>query len=66
MAYVEFFDVGSVHNALALTGKKLLGIPMIVEVSEAEKNRIAAANALYAALIHLNNVVTKIKKQTAT
>ena len=46
MAYVEFFDVGSVQQAIGFTGKKLLGIPMIVEVSEAEKNR-EAAQALY-------------------
>jgi RNA-binding protein 39 len=39
VGYVEFKDVESVTNALQLTGKKLLGIPIIVQLTEAEKNR---------------------------
>ena len=46
VAYVEFFEEETVKTALKLTGKKLLGIPIIVELTETEKNRIAqeAAN----------------------
>lgn len=46
VAYVEFFEEETVRTALKLTGKKLLGVPMIVELTETEKNRIAqeAAN----------------------
>ncbi|KAI0219937.1 Phosphatidylinositol-3-phosphatase SAC1 [Massospora cicadina] len=45
VGYVEFYDIKSVEPALALTGQKLLGIPVIVQNTEAEKNRIAEANA---------------------
>ncbi|SPO05697.1 uncharacterized protein DNG_08384 [Cephalotrichum gorgonifer] len=39
VGYVEFKDEESVAQALQLTGQKLLGIPIIVQVTEAEKNR---------------------------
>ena len=41
VGYVEFKDEESVAQALQLTGQKLLGIPVIVQVTEAEKNRQA-------------------------
>ncbi|KAJ2975184.1 hypothetical protein NQ176_g5657 [Zarea fungicola] len=41
VGYVEFKDEDSVATALQLTGQKLLGIPVIVQVTEAEKNRQA-------------------------
>lgn len=44
MGYVEFKDKDSIQKALGLTGHKLLGIPIIVTVSDAEKNRQAKAN----------------------
>jgi RNA-binding protein 39 len=40
IAYVEFKDVESVALALGLNGQKLLGIPLIVQPSQAEKNRV--------------------------
>lgn len=39
VGYVEFKDEESVTQALQLTGQKLLGIPIIVQLTEAEKNR---------------------------
>lgn len=39
VGYVEFKDEESVAAALQLTGQKLLGIPVIVQPTEAEKNR---------------------------
>lgn len=39
VGYVEFKDEDSVQAALQLTGQKLLGIPVIVQLTEAEKNR---------------------------
>lgn len=45
VGYVEFLDVEGVVNALAMSGKKLLGIPIIVELTESEKNRRAEAAA---------------------
>ncbi|ATY63917.1 Splicing CC1 [Cordyceps militaris] len=41
VGYVEFKNEDSVAPALQLTGQKLLGIPVIVQVTEAEKNRQA-------------------------
>jgi RNA-binding protein 39 len=45
MAYVEFEDIESVPKALGLTGQRLLGVPIIVQLSNAEKNRQAALAA---------------------
>ena len=41
MGYVEFKDEEGVQKAIALTGQKLLGIPIIAQLTEAEKNRQA-------------------------
>lgn len=46
IGYVEFADPESVPLALALAGQKLLGVPIMVQPSQAEKNRaVAAASA---------------------
>ena len=49
VAYVEFRNESSVALALALSGQKLLSVPIKFEITETEKNRIAAeaAEALY-------------------
>ncbi|CAK7203289.1 Phosphatidylinositol-3-phosphatase SAC1 [Sporothrix eucalyptigena] len=39
VGYVEFKSEETIAAALQLTGQKLLGIPVIVQVTEAEKNR---------------------------
>ncbi|KAJ0064740.1 hypothetical protein NL108_012977, partial [Boleophthalmus pectinirostris] len=47
IAYIEFVETSSVPLAIGLTGQRLLGVPIIVQASQAEKNRAAAAaNAL--------------------
>ena len=48
VAYVEFRNVDSVKIAVAMSGQKLLGVPIIMEITETEKNRIAeeAANVM--------------------
>ncbi|KAK7884896.1 hypothetical protein WMY93_028019 [Mugilogobius chulae] len=47
IAYIEFLETSSVPLAIGLTGQRLLGVPIIVQASQAEKNRAAAAaNAL--------------------
>ncbi|KAI9493809.1 hypothetical protein BDB00DRAFT_872052 [Zychaea mexicana] len=43
VGYVEFHEEDSVQNALGMSGQKLLGIPVLVQMSEAEKNRYALA-----------------------
>ncbi|XP_026162977.1 RNA-binding protein 39a isoform X2 [Mastacembelus armatus] len=45
IAYVEFVEANSVPLAIGLTGQRLLGVPIIVQASQAEKNRAAAAAA---------------------
>lgn len=40
IAYVEFKDIESVALALGLNGQKLVGVPVIVQPSQAEKNRV--------------------------
>ncbi|XP_078508350.1 RNA-binding protein 39 isoform X1 [Lissotriton helveticus] len=42
IAYVEFVDVSSVPLAIGLTGQRVLGVPIIVQASQAKKNRAAA------------------------
>lgn len=41
VGYVEFKDEESVQKAIGLTGQKLCGIPIIAQLTEAEKNRQA-------------------------
>lgn len=45
VGYVEFKDEESVPLAIQLTGQKLLGIPIIAQLTEAEKNRQARTTA---------------------
>ncbi|KXS11947.1 splicing factor, CC1-like protein [Gonapodya prolifera JEL478] len=49
VGYVEFYDEGSAQRAVTMSGQKLLGIPIIVQPSEAEKN-LAAEMAAKAAM----------------
>lgn len=46
VGYVEFKSQESVVAALQLTGQKLLGIPVIAQLTEAEKNRQAREEAI--------------------
>ena len=41
VGYVEFKEAESVPKAIQLTGQRLLGIPIIAQLTEAEKNRQA-------------------------
>lgn len=43
IAYIEFRDPESVTLALGLSGQKLLGVPIIVQHTQAEKNRMGNA-----------------------
>ncbi|KAK4052659.1 Phosphatidylinositol-3-phosphatase SAC1 [Microbotryomycetes sp. JL201] len=45
VGYVEFVELESMQKALALSGTKLLGVPIIVQYTEAEKNRQARDGA---------------------
>lgn len=45
VGYVEFKEEASVQKAIQLTGQRLLGIPIIAQLTEAEKNRQARVNA---------------------
>ena len=54
VGYVEFRNPGSVSEAISMTGQRLLGIPIIVQITEAEKNRQARldAAAAYVPIYH--------------
>ncbi|XP_069797117.1 probable RNA-binding protein 23 isoform X4 [Narcine bancroftii] len=39
IAYVEFYEIESVSRAIGLSGEKLLGVPIVIQASQAEKNR---------------------------
>nr|CAB3265477.1 RNA-binding protein 39-like [Phallusia mammillata] len=43
IAYVEFKDLESVPLALGLSGQKVLGVPIVVQPTQSEKNKVAAA-----------------------
>ncbi|KAI9184267.1 Phosphatidylinositol-3-phosphatase SAC1 [Blastocladiella emersonii ATCC 22665] len=45
VGYIEFYDLDAIDRAVETNGQLLMGIPIIVERTEAEKNRIAAAAA---------------------
>ncbi|KAL7274916.1 Phosphatidylinositol-3-phosphatase SAC1 [Rhizina undulata] len=45
VGYVEFKEESSVPKAIQLTGQRLLGIPIIAQLTEAEKNRQARVTA---------------------
>lgn len=45
MGYVEFYEVESIPKAISQTNQRLMGVPVIVEQTEAEKNRLAEAQA---------------------
>ncbi|KAK4324685.1 hypothetical protein Pmani_004685 [Petrolisthes manimaculis] len=45
IAYVEFADVESVPLALGLSGQKILGVPIVCQPTQAEKNRAASSAA---------------------
>lgn len=46
IAYVEFREVESAQLALGLTGTRLLGVPIQIQQSHAEKNRMNALSML--------------------
>ncbi|CAK8697120.1 RNA-binding protein 39-like [Clavelina lepadiformis] len=43
IAYVEFKDLESIPLALGLSGQKILGVPIVVQPTQSEKNKVAAA-----------------------
>jgi len=43
IAYIEFVNIESVPLALALNGQKLCGAPVVIQPTQAEKNRAAAS-----------------------
>ncbi|KAJ0010178.1 hypothetical protein Pint_34337 [Pistacia integerrima] len=46
VGYIEFFDVMTVPMAIALSGQLLLGQPVMVKPSEAEKNLVQSTTAV--------------------
>lgn len=44
VGYVEFKELDSVQKALSLSGTRLLGLPIMVQYTEAERNRQATTS----------------------
>lgn len=49
--YIEFYDSMSVPMAIALSGQPLLGQPVMVKPSEAEKNLVQSTTAASGGLL---------------
>lgn len=56
VGYVEFKDEESVPKAIELTGQKLKGVPIIAQLTEAEKNRVSRAAGEGNAVVGKNGV----------
>ncbi|KAJ2547887.1 splicing factor [Coemansia sp. RSA 1933] len=54
VAYVEFYTVDSAIGAVSLSGERLLGVPIIVQPSEAQKNYQSAVKQYSAEGVPLN------------
>merc|ERR1712176_360605 len=70
IAYIEFFDEDSVAPALKLSGTKIMGIPIQVQHTQAEKNRAAmlanlakeqGPTRLYVGSLHCNITETMLR-----
>ena len=48
VGYVEFREEASVAKAIEMTGQKLKGVPIIAQLTEAEKNRASRASEVAA------------------
>ncbi|KNC76846.1 hypothetical protein SARC_10677 [Sphaeroforma arctica JP610] len=46
IAYVELLMHADMEKAIALTGTRLMGVPIIIQYSQAEKNRVAQQHTL--------------------
>jgi RNA-binding protein 39 len=53
VAYVEFIDESFVRTAIGLTGTKLNGIPLVIQLTETEKNRLAQLQVPESSSSHL-------------
>jgi RNA-binding protein 39 len=49
VGYVEFKEESSVAKAIEMTGQKLKGVPIIAQLTEAEKNRASRVSEVSAA-----------------
>eukprot|EP00128_Syssomonas_multiformis_P012754 Colp12_sorted_trinity150504_noHs@19022 len=67
IAYVEFYEIDTVAKAMLKTGQKLMGIPIIVEATQSERNRIAqqaiAAQAAQPTRLYVGNLPSVIGEE---
>lgn len=62
--YIEFYDVMSVPMAIALSGQPLLGVPVMVKPSEAEKNLVQSSTSVVSEdrKLYVGNLPVAIKE----
>lgn len=78
-SYIEFYDAMSVPMAIALSGQLLLGQPVMVKPSEAEKNLVqtntsgstgavggVAARKIYVGNLPVNMTEDQLRQVSAT
>ncbi|KAL2476948.1 Splicing factor [Forsythia ovata] len=64
IGYIEFYDVMSVPMAIALSGQPLLGVPVMVKPSEAEKNLVQSTTSVVSEdrKLYVGNLPVTIKE----
>ncbi|XP_022896694.1 RNA-binding protein 39-like isoform X2 [Olea europaea var. sylvestris] len=64
IGYIEFYDVMSVPMAIALSGQPLLGVPVMVKPSEAEKNLVQSSTSVVSEdrKLYVGNLPVAIKE----
>ncbi|CAI9769794.1 unnamed protein product [Fraxinus pennsylvanica] len=64
IGYIEFYDVMSVPMAIALSGQPLLGVPVMVKPSEAEKNLVQSSTSVVSEdrKLYVGNLPVTIKE----
>ncbi|KAH8835312.1 hypothetical protein DL96DRAFT_1666139 [Flagelloscypha sp. PMI_526] len=54
IGYVEFRTVDLVEKALNLSGTVVMGLPIMVQLTESERNKLHAGDMLYVGSLHFN------------
>ncbi|KAL4069645.1 hypothetical protein V8B97DRAFT_2024412 [Scleroderma yunnanense] len=62
IGYVEFRSVDLVEKAISLTGTIVMGLPIMVQLTEAERNRLHPGDGLYVGSLHFNLTESDIRQ----
>ncbi|KAG5352259.1 hypothetical protein C0989_003007 [Termitomyces sp. Mn162] len=62
IGYVEFRSIDLVEKALALSGTVVMGLPIMVQLTESERNKLHPGDGLYVGSLHFNLTESDIKQ----